>query len=154
MICRHWVVTLLAVIAACGGGTRFGRIVTEVGVSPNDPKLLIVRSCELLETGKGNLDQVAVGECKRVGVRRSALRPVPVVDASVLAREDRVVTGFIERPNGGAVVTTCRIGQKKEGGNRKWALLDCADTEITTAPLDPSERPQAAPPPTSEGGTP
>jgi hypothetical protein len=96
------VVTLATiVVAACGGGTRFGRIVTEVSVSPTDPKLLVVRSCDLVEAGTGNLDQVEVGECKRVGVRRSAVVPVPVVDASVLAREDRVVTGFIERPSGG-----------------------------------------------------
>jgi hypothetical protein len=48
-------------------------------------------------------------------------------------------------------VTTCRIGQKKDAGKLKWALLDCADTEISTAPL---ERPLPPPPvePTSSGG--
>ncbi|MBX3156561.1 MAG: hypothetical protein KF773_11215 [Deltaproteobacteria bacterium] len=136
MLRRRRVVTLAVVIVAACGETRFGRVVTEVSISPKDPGLLIVRSCELVETGKGNLDQVALGECKRVGVRRSAIRPVPVVDAAVLAREDRVVTGFRER-DGGAVVTTCRIG--KQGA--KWALLDCADTEISTAPLAPAGGP-------------
>jgi hypothetical protein len=137
------------VVAACGGGTRFGKIVTEVSPSPTNPGLLLVRSCELLETPKTNIDGVALGDCKRYGVRRSPIVPVPVSDARVIARENRVITGFVEGPNGGATVTTCRIGKT----NLKWALLDCAETAIATAPLDapamPAPPPAPAPPPPS-----
>jgi len=122
---------LVSMLAACGG-QRFGKIITEISPSPSDPRLLLVKSCELLATGNGNLDGVALGDCKRYGVRRSPIVPVPVADARVVQREHRIVTGFIERPNGGAIVTTCRVGRK----DSKWALVDCSDTEIATAPLE------------------
>jgi hypothetical protein len=94
--------------------------------------VLFVRSCELT-AGKSTAEQVALGDCKRNGVRRSPILPVPVVDATVIARDQRIVTGIFEREQGGAVVTTCRIGKEQD----KWALLDCAKTEIATAPVAP-----------------
>ncbi len=131
-------------LSACGSGTRFGKIITEVTVSPTDPRLLLVKSCELLNTPKAKLEQVAIGDCKRYGVRRTAIVPVPVAEARVLAREDRIVTGFVERPNGGAIVTTCKLaGTRKE---KNWQLLDCSDTEISTAPLEAADHaPPTAP---------
>ncbi len=134
------VLVLACALGACGP-QRFGRVVTAVTVSPDDPHLLIVRTCDLVNTSKADLDQIGVGKCKRIGIRRSAIRPVPVADARVLAHDNRIVTGFAERDGGGAIVTTCRLGKS----NDKWALLDCADTEISTAPLDAT--PAAAPPP-------
>lgn len=130
---------VVSVLVACGG-QRFGKIITEVSPSPTDPRLLLVKSCELIATGKADIDGVKLGDCKRYGVRRSAIVPVPVAEGRVLAREDRIVTGFVERPGGGAIVTTCRIGQR----DSKWALLDCADAELATAPLDAAE-PMEAP---------
>ena len=141
---RLGVICTLA-LSACGSGTPFGKIITEVAVSPTDPRLLLVQSCDLLNTPKSKLEQVAIGDCKRYGVRRSAIVPVPVSDARVLAREDRIVTGFVERPNGGAIVTTCKLsGTRKE---KNWQLLDCSDTEISTAPLEAADRPPTTPAP-------
>lgn len=128
----RWLI-VVSMLAACGGGERWGKIVTEISPSPGNPSLLLVKTCDLVTTGKGNANQVAVGDCKRYGVRRSPIVPVPVAEGRVLQREDRIITGFIEREKGGAIVTTCRIGQNS---SKKWALLDCADTEIATAPLE------------------
>ncbi|MGE0395748.1 MAG: hypothetical protein AB7T06_03395 [Kofleriaceae bacterium] len=117
-------------VAACST-TKFGKVVTEISVSPTDPRLLYVRTCDL-QFSKKSAEQVEVGACRRYGVRRSAITPVPVVEASVVARENRILTGFIEREGGGAVVTTCRIGMEGDA----WKLLDCVDTELATAPLE------------------
>ena len=147
------VVVVLSLLVACGGHP-FGKMITEISPSPSDPRLLLVKSCELIATGKADINGVKVGDCKRYGVRRSPIVPVPVSDARVLQREHRIVTGFIERPNGGAIVTTCRIGSREA----QWALLDCADTEIATAPLEtpdvPVPPPGAPPPPPPAGATP
>jgi hypothetical protein len=124
----RWVAVL--VVSACGS-TTFGHVVTDVSVSPTNAQILIVRSCELVSK-KGDIEQVSIGACNGAAVRRSAITPVPVVDASVLRRDNRVITDFVERPAGGAIVTTCRIG--KDGG--AWKLLDCVKAEIATAPLE------------------
>ncbi len=128
----RWLV-VVSMLVACGGGVRVGKIVTEISQSDNDPALLLVKQCDLVTTGKGNLDQIAVGDCKRFGVRRSPIVPVPVAEGRVLQTEQRIVTGLIERKGGGATVTTCKLGQN---GSKQWALLDCADTDIATAPLE------------------
>lgn len=128
----RWLV-VVSMLVGCGGGARVGKIVTEISASPSDPRLLLVKQCDLVTTGKGNLDQIAVGDCKRIGVRRSPIVPVPVAEGRVLQLEQRIVTGVIERKGGGATVTTCKLGQN---GSKQWALLDCADTDIATAPLE------------------
>lgn len=124
---------VVSMLVACGGGARVGKIVTEITASESNPALLLVKQCDLVTTGKGNLDQIAVGDCKRFGVRRSPIVPVPVAEGRVLQTEHRIVTGVIERKGGGATVTTCKLGQN---GNKQWTLLDCADTDIATALLE------------------
>ncbi|MBE7451766.1 MAG: hypothetical protein HS111_23620 [Kofleriaceae bacterium] len=125
-------VTLLSAgsLAACGG-QRFGRVITEVTPAPGDPGLLHVRTCDLVFK-KADPEKVSLGDCKRFGLRRSAIVPVPVSDVAVPPREDRLVTGLRQRDGGGAVVTTCRLAVAAEGA---FALVDCADHEISTATL-------------------
>ncbi len=126
-----WRLSVLALALAACGATKFGTVVTQVTVAPTDTRVLLVRSCDL-EYGKQSVEEVSIGACKNTSVRRSPIVPVPLVDASVIARDNRMVTGFVERPNGGAIVTTCRIG--KEGD--AWKMLDCVETPIATAPLE------------------
>ena len=66
-------------------------------------------------------------------MRRSPIVPVPVAEGRVQQTEHRIVTGVIERKGGGATITTCRLGQNS---SKQWALLDCADTDLATAPLE------------------
>jgi hypothetical protein len=121
---------ILVLLAACSP-TKFGTVVTQVTTAPNDPRTLIVRACDL-QYSKESVEEVSLGACTDTGVRRSPITPVPIVDAAVTMRQDRIVTDLVVRPAGGAIITTCRIG--KEGD--AWKLLDCVNTEVATAPLE------------------
>jgi hypothetical protein len=122
--------SLLVLLSACST-TKFGTMVTEISVAPSNSQLLVVKQCDL-QWSKSSVEEVSVGACTQSAIRRSPITPVPLVDASVIARDARFVTALVERPNGGAIVTTCRIG--KDGSN--WKLVDCVNTEIATAPLE------------------
>ncbi len=130
----------LVTIGGCGG-QRFGRVITEVMPSPADPGLLHVRTCDLIFK-KSDPEKVSLGDCKRFGLRRSAIMPVPVIDATVAPRDGRIVTGLRERDGGGAVVTTCRLTVAKDAS---FVLADCAELEISTATISSAAPPTTAP---------
>lgn len=133
-----------AAAASCGGQT-FGRVITEVTPAPDDPGLLHVRTCDLVYK-KHDVAKVTLGDCKRVGIRRSAIVPVPVTDVGVPPREHRIITGVRERDGGGAVVTSCRL---TTGRDAAFVLADCAELDVPTATLDTQP-----PPPSTAPGAP
>ncbi len=116
----------LALMPACGP-KRFGRIVTAIEASPEDPAVLVVTTCDLLYK-KGDLEATSVGNCQRAGVRRSAAPSGSTTAPS--AAEGRIVTAFYEHEGGGATITTCKLVFR----DAKHELADCQDAVITTAP--------------------
>jgi len=144
-VAATFVAALVAATAAssagCGGKT-FGRVITEVTPAPDDPGLLHVRTCDLVYK-KQDPEKVAYGDCKRFGVRRSAIVPVPVTDGAVPPRDDRIITGLRERDGGGAIVTSCRLSA---GRDAVFVLADCAELAIPTATIDTQPAPASAAP--------
>lgn len=116
----------LVLVGACGP-KRFGRIVTAVEASPEDPALLLVTTCDLTYK-KGDIEGTSVGGCRRIGVRRSAAPPgtttVPEAGAG------RIVTGVFEREGGGTTITTCKLVYH----DGRHDLADCKDAVVSTAP--------------------
>lgn len=124
---RRLLLALIVVLGSGCGPKRFGRVVTAVEASSEDPAVLIVTTCDLTFK-KGDIEATSVGDCRRAGVRRSAAPP-----GTTTAPEQgagRIVTGIFEHEGGGATITTCKLVYH----DGRHDLADCKDAVVSTAP--------------------